>query len=224
MRGAGAWAMLGVDSCGFWGRIVSLELGLRVRVWLRVALLGATLAVFCSAAHAQVTVTVNKREHVVSGTTASALVRSMNSNPIHGDHGSAYASIHPNYNLSVRTKERGGMCKADVSIRLRLDLTLPKAASPAKMSSRTRSAWNGFANYARSHEAWHQSSYTGCARSFVGWAERMSDKQCISLQSDIRTAFSTMKRDCEARQLDYDRGQRSVVARMALFSMARMGR
>ena len=141
-----------------------------------------------------------------------------------GDHGNAYASIHPNFNLSVKTKEGGGLCRADVSIRLRFDLTLPRAASPGSMSSATRSAWNSFANYARSHEAWHQSSYTSCAKSFVSRAERMSDRQCLSLQSDIRTAFSKMKRDCEAKQLEYDRGQRAVVAGMRLFSMAKAQR
>jgi predicted secreted Zn-dependent protease len=182
------------------------------------------MLVLVPVAIAEVKVTVNKRTHTVQGTTATQLVRSMNSNPVRGDHGNAYASIHPNFNLSVKTKQSGGMCRADVSINLRFDLTLPKAASTARMNSRTRNAWVAFENYARNHEAWHQSSYTSCAKSFVSKAERMSDKQCIGLQSDIRTAFNKMKRDCEARQLEYDRGQRSVVARMSLFSMYRMNR
>lgn len=168
--------------------------------------------------------TVNTSSHLVQGTTAAGLVRSLNGNPVQGDHGNAYASIHPSYSLSVKTRERGGQCRADVSIRLNFSLILPKAASPGGMSSRTRSAWNSFANYARNHEAHHQSSYTGCAKSFESRAERMSGKQCMALQSDIRTAFNKMKRDCEATQLDYDRGQRSVVAGMALFSMARSQR
>lgn len=203
---------------------MSWGLGLSVKFWLRAALLGAALMAFCTTASGQVTVTVNKRDHMVQGSTAGALVRSMNSNPVRGDHGRAYASIHPNYDLSVRTKDKGGQCRADVSIKLRFDLTLPRAASPGKMSSRTRNAWNSFVGYAKSHEAWHQSSYTGCAKSFINKASRMSGKQCITLQSDIRTAFNKMKRDCEAKQLEYDRGQRSVVARMNLFSMARMQR
>lgn len=203
---------------------MSWGLGLSVRFWLRAALLGAALSLFATAANAQVTVTVNKREHVVQGTTAPTIVRWMNSNPVRGDHGRAYASIHPNFNLTVKTSDKGGQCRADVSIKLRFDLTLPKAASPGKMSSRTRNAWNAFVDYARRHEAWHQSSYTSCAKSFVTRAERMSGKQCIGLQSDIRTAFNKMKRDCEARQLEYDRGQRSVLARMSLFSMARAQR
>jgi predicted secreted Zn-dependent protease len=198
--------------------------GLSVRSWVRAALAGLALVLLSATAIAEVKVTVNKRDHIVQGTTASGLVRSMNGNPVHGDHGSAYASIHPNFNLSVKTKERGGQCRADVSIRIRFDLTLPKAASPGGMSSGTRSAWNSFTNYARSHEAWHQSSYTSCAKSFVSKAERMSDNQCLALQSDIRTAFNKMKRDCEAKQLEYDRGQRAVVAGMRLFSMARSQR
>lgn len=179
---------------------------------------------FSATALAEVKVTVSKRDYVVQGTTAAGLVRWMNSNPVHGDHGSAYASIHPEYSLSVKARERGGMCRADVSVRLNFRLVLPRAASPGAMSSSTRSAWNSFASYARSHEAWHQSSYTGCAKSFVSRAERMSDRQCVALQSDIRTAFNTMRRDCEAKQLDYDRGQRAVVAGMRLFSMARSQR
>ena len=205
-------------------RIVSWGRRLCVRFVLRAALSGTLVAIFCVAASAEVKVTVNRGEHVVQGTTAAGLVRSLNGNPIRGDYGSAYASIHPTYNLSVKTRQRGGMCRADVSVRLHFSLILPKAASPGAMSSSTRSAWNSFASYARDHEAWHQASYTGCARSFVSKAERMSDKQCFALSSAIRTAFTRMQRDCEAKHLDYDRGQRANVAGMRLFSMARWRR
>ncbi len=116
------------------------------------------------------------------------------------------------------------MCRADVSIRLSFALTLPKAATPGSMSARTRSAWNGFVAFAKRHEAWHQASYTSCAKTFVARAERMSDKQCFALQSEIRTAFNKMKRDCEAKQLAYDRSQARVLPGLALFSMARAQR
>ena len=106
---------------------MSPGVGRRVRVWLRSVLVGLAVAALCDEAAAEVKVTVNKRDHVVHGTTAAALVRSMNGNPVRGDHGNAYASIHPNYNLSVKTKERGGQCRAEVSIRLNFTLILPKA-------------------------------------------------------------------------------------------------
>jgi predicted secreted Zn-dependent protease len=205
-------------------RIVSTGLRRASGGSLRALVAGAALLSLCAAALAEVTVTVHQRDHLVSGTSAAGLVRSMNGNPVRGDHGNAYASIHPNFNLSVSTRERGGICRADVRIRLSFQLTLPKAASPGAMSSRTRSAWNGFANFAKRHEAWHQSSYTGCAKSFVAKAERMSDRQCHALQSDIRQAFNQMRRDCETKQLSYDRSQARVLAGLALFSMARAER
>ena len=57
---------------------MSWGLGLRVRVWLRTVLVGLVVAALCGEAAAEVKVTVNKRDHVVQGTTAASLVRSMN--------------------------------------------------------------------------------------------------------------------------------------------------
>jgi predicted secreted Zn-dependent protease len=191
---------------------------------LRALFASASLLAFCGGALGEVKVTVSQRDHLVQGTTAAGLVRSMRSNPAQGDHGSAYATIHANYALAMKTKERGGICRADVSMRISFQLTLPKAASPGAMSSRTRSAWNGFVNFAKRHEAWHQASYTGCAKAFVAKAGRMSGKQCFALQSDIRRAFEKMKRDCEAKQRAFDKSQARTLPGLALFSMARSQR
>jgi predicted secreted Zn-dependent protease len=196
----------------------------RVTFVLRPAIAGAALLAFCVGALAEVKVTIDHRDHVVEGSTASGLVRSMNANPVRGDHGNAYASIHPTFNLSVDTRQSGGLCRADVSVRLHFVLTLPRAASPGAMNSRTRAAWNSFTNFARSHEAHHQASYTSCAKSFVARAERQSAKQCMSLQSDIRKSFTQMKRDCEALQRTYDRSQARHLPNLSLFAQARAQR
>ena len=203
---------------------MSWGLGRHINFMLRPAIAGALLLELCVGALAEVKITIDHRNHMVHGTTAAGIVRSMNGNPVRGDHGSAYASIHPNFNLSVSTKQKGGLCRADVSVRLHFVLTLPKAASTGGMGSRTRSAWNNFTSFARNHEAHHQASYTGCARSFVGRAERQGNKQCMALQSDIRKMFTQMKRDCEATQRAYDRAEAPRLARMGLFSMARAER
>lgn len=148
----------------------------------------------------------------------------MNGNPVRGDHGNAYASIHPNYSLNISTKMSGQYCRADVSLRISFALTLPKAATPGSMSARTRAAWNGFVDFARRHEGWHQASYTSCAKTFVAQAERMRGNQCLALQGDIRSAFNRMKKSCEARQLSYDRAEARRLAGLPLFSMARAER
>ncbi len=188
-----------------------LSLGLQRSVELLRPVLTGALLFLPAAALAEVQVTIDQRDHVVQGTNAAALVRSMNGNPVRGDHGNAYASIHPDFNLDVSTETQGGLCRAEVDIRLHFVLTLPKAANPGGMNARTRSAWNGFSDFARRHEAHHQASYTNCARSFVGKAERLSGKQCLSLAADIRKLFNQMKKDCEAVQRAYDRSQARIL-------------
>lgn len=191
---------------------------------LRPAIAGLALLGLSNAALAEVKITVDHRDHIVQGTTAAGLVRSMNANPMSGDHGSAYASIHPTFNLSIDTRQSGGICRATVDVRLHFVLTLPKAASSGAMSSRTRSAWNAFTNFARNHEAHHQASYTGCAKSFANRAERQTAKQCMALQSDIRKLFTQMKRDCEALQRPFDRAESRRLPGLSLFAMARTER
>ena len=170
-------------------------------------------------AAAGVTSSIVNRDYQVSGTTASGLVRFMNGNPLRGDNGNAYASIHPNYRLDVSTREKAGVCRAEVDIDIRFTLTLPKA-STAAMSRSTRSAWNNFVSFAKRHEEHHRQSYVGCARAFVARAERLSEKQCFALSAEIRRQFSQMKRDCEAKQREFDRSQIYALARLSLFSMA----
>lgn len=173
---------------------------------------------------AGVTTSISYRDYVVEGTTAAGLVTFMNRNPLQGDHGHAYASIHPNYNLMVATRETGGMCRASVSVNLNFALTPPRAASPGGMGKSTRSAWNGFVNFARGHEEHHRASYTACTKAFVARAERQSAGQCLVLSSQIREMFADMKRDCEAKQRAFDRSQARVLPGLSLFAMARYQR
>ncbi len=98
---------------------------------------------------------------------------------VRGDHGNA---ARRSINTICRSPRESAAAYARRTSRYgpeSFTLTLPKAASTGGMSSRTRSAWNSFAAFAKRHEAWHQSSYTGCARVFVAKAERMSGKQCL---------------------------------------------
>jgi len=168
-----------------------------------------------------VTTSTTVHDHWVDGSTASALVRFMNGHPVQGDHGAAYASIHPDYQLSFTTAQRGGQCVAQsVSVNVEFDLTLPVADSLGQMSGRTRSAWNAFTAFARAHEGHHKASYLACARTFVAQAKRQTAGECFALESQIRTMLSQMKRSCEAKQLQFDQSQRRVLSRMSLFAMA----
>jgi predicted secreted Zn-dependent protease len=182
-----------------------------------------SLVAWLAPAAAGVTFSIDNRTFEVSGTTAAQLVRYMNGHAIQGDHGNAYASIHPTYRLELSTVQKGSVCRPDVDVDIRFTLTLPEADTDG-MSRATRAAWNGFVSFARAHEEHHRRSYLACARAFVALAAKLSNKQCGSLTADIRKRFAQMKRDCESRQRAYDAAQARALARLSLFAMARSGR
>jgi predicted secreted Zn-dependent protease len=189
----------------------------------RAAMLALALLCVPGVAAAGVTSSTNQRKFVVEGTTALSLVRYMNGHAISGDHGNAYASIHPNYDLSLTTKQTsGGMCRPSrVDVHVTFDLTLPAAASPGAMGGSTRRAWNGFVGFATAHENHHKASYLNCAKVFVAQAMRKSAPSCASLRIDLDQKLREMRRMCEAKQRSFDQSQARTLARLSLFSMAR---
>ena len=185
------------------------------------------LVAACSAAGsaapavAQVTSSVTTNTYSVPGTTAKSIVRYMQSHPIRGDHGSAFANIRPRYTLTLDSAERGGMCRAtEVRVKIHFTLTVPEASQKSRMSGRVRSAWNSFSSFIRSHEDQHRRSYIGCAESFVREAKREKAASCFAIESAIRRLFDRMKRDCEARQVAWDKTQKGRLKGQTLVRMA----
>jgi predicted secreted Zn-dependent protease len=185
----------------------------------------AIVAVFAllAPALAGVKVTTTQNVHSVAGTTAKALVMSMQSNPIRGDHGGAFANIRPRYNLAITTKQqqKGGICRAKtVDVKIHFTLTLPEARNIKGMSKKVRTAWNSFVGFARAHENHHKQSYIGCAERFVAQALKQSAESCGALEMNIRRMFDDSKRKCEQRQSAFDRQQKGVLLRQSLIRMA----
>jgi predicted secreted Zn-dependent protease len=171
---------------------------------------------------AGVSVSVERHDNIVQGSSAGELMVSLNKHPVAGDDGRAYASTHPEFSLEVTTRERGGMCAAKVDVAVHFTVTLPRAASPGRMGGRTRRAWNAFVAFTQRHEAHHQQSYTDCARRFVREAETMSAPQCGALQRQIAQGFTKMQRDCEVEQREFDLEQRPLAGRLELFMLGQL--
>jgi predicted secreted Zn-dependent protease len=173
---------------------------------------------------AAVTSSTDQHSFIVEGSTAGGLVRFLNGHAFEGDHGRAYASVHPDYQMSVTTRESGGICRpARVDVHIDFDLTLP-VADTSRMSGRVRGAWNGFAAFARAHEKHHKQSYLGCAQSFVAKARRQAAPSCVELESDLDQMLYAMKRACEAKQRPFDQSQARVLRYLGLFVLARSER
>ena len=191
--------------------------GRRLCLVLALALIGAGVVPVL----AEVTATDTHRKHRVDGTTARALVSNMQRHPFAGDHGGAFANIRPRYTLSVDTKESSGQCRpTEVDVKINFVITLPEATQRARMSASVRKAWDNFVAFAKRHENTHRSSYIGCAKSFVSRAMRERGESCFAVESAIRRMFDKAKRDCEVKQVNFDRSQRGAVTRLRLFNMA----
>jgi len=193
----------------------------RTSLWLRAVAASAVSLLISASAIAGVTSSTDQRNHTVEGTSARALVRSLNANAFEGDHGRAYASIHPDYQLSMTTREASGICRpARVDVHVAFDLTLP-VANTGGLSRSTRAAWNNFASFARAHENHHKASYLGCAAAFVAQARRQSAPSCFELEDDVRRMLYDMKRSCEIRQRPFDQSQARILRGLSLFVLAR---
>jgi predicted secreted Zn-dependent protease len=198
-------------------RHASRGIGTSLRWALVLALIGASVIPVL----AGVTATDTKRSHKVDGTTAKALISNMQRHPFAGDHGGAFANIRPRYTLFVDTAERGNQCRpTDVDVRINFTITLPEATQRARMSKSVRNAWDNFVGFARRHENTHRSSYIGCAKAFVSAAMRERGESCFAVESAIRRMFDRAKRECEVKQMSFDRAQRGAVTRLTLFNMA----
>lgn len=192
---------------------------------LRLGLASALCFALSTTAFGGVTSSTSQQSFVVEGTTASGVVRFMNGHAFEGDHGHAYASIHPDYQLSMTTRESGGMCRpAQLNVNVDFDLTLPVAADINSMSGRVRGAWNYFSAFARAHENHHRFSYLGCAQSFVVQARQQSAPSCTELEGDVDQMLYAMKRACEVKQIPFDQSQARILRNLSLFALARAGR
>jgi predicted secreted Zn-dependent protease len=184
-------------------------------------LVAAFLLLVVEAIAAGVTSSVTNRTYSVHGTTARAVVRYMQSHAIAGDHGAAFANIRPRYFLDFETRQVGGVCRAtDVAVNIRFTLTVPNAVDRGRMSTRVRRAWDSFLAFVHRHEDHHRQSYIGCARRFIGTAQRQSEASCPMVGRVVRRLFETMRRDCEVIQLQWDRGQRGVLRQQSLIRMS----
>ncbi len=188
---------------------------------LRVLAAQACLVALACPAWAEVTSSVENRTHRVPGVTARAVVDYMLRHPFPGDHGAAFANIRPHYRLSLDVGDTGRLCRVeDVGVGIRFVVTLPVAVDRARMNSRVRAAWDGFASFARRHEETHKQSYLSCARAFVSKARAATATSCGDLRSEVRQMFNEARRSCEARQRPFDRQQSLAVRRLTLFDMA----
>ena len=162
------------------------------------------------------------RGYVVGGKSAAGLVSYMRRRPFRGDNGPAVANIRPHYTLSVDTTYSDAVCAVkDLDLNINFVMTLPQARTPGAFSPGTRSAWNGFVDFARRHEEVHRTIYLDCADSIAAKALQLAAASCTELRARIDDMFKADNRACERRQRGFDRGEYRRLLRLSLFRAPR---
>ncbi|HWA18113.1 MAG TPA: DUF922 domain-containing protein [Devosia sp.] len=158
------------------------------------------------------------RYYSVGGTTEKTIVRYMRQHPFKGDHGDAYANLKHRYNLRLKTISAHGQCVVErLDLEIDFRMTLPRSANPERLTPSARSAFNGFAGFAKRHEEHHRASFIDCGKAFAARARQMKTAQCSTLNLDIRALLKKTDRDCEAKQRSFDRQQSKAVHSLTLF-------
>ena len=169
---------------------------------------------------ADVRTSTRTQTYPVGGTTANTLVAYMRSNPFPGSRGDAVANIRPTYNLDIRSRQDGGLCRAgNVRLDIAFTMTLPQARN--QLDATTRSAWNDFTAFTRRHEETHRAIYVKCGQDFVAKAERLTAATCAGLDAAIRKLLDVERAVCDGKQRAFDRAEAQRFARLGLFRMTK---
>lgn len=163
-----------------------------------------------------------ERAYLVRGKTSRALVNYMDEFPFAGDSGPTAANIRPRFDMSVETRESGGICRpVDIDLSIRFTLTLPAAADERWMDRRTRALWKSFADYAKRHEMRHKEIYLSCARSFLAKAGKLSAAGCFALRRAIDELKKSEDERCRKRHEAFDRSELKRILRLPIYADSR---
>ncbi|MBD1546823.1 DUF922 domain-containing protein [Roseibium aggregatum] len=166
-----------------------------------------------------------ERKYTVYGKTAADVAAYMRDRPFHGDSGAAIANIRPKYSFDFKTKKSGASCKADrFRLRIQFTLTLPYAAQESSFDRRTKSRWKSLQRFVRGHEAVHKKIYLSCARQLERDVRKLRPEFCGSLNRDIARLIRESKKECEKKQLAFDRRQLRSLTYHSFFKLARQER
>lgn len=179
------------------------------RLWRCLAAVGLIVAASAApvSAASKLLHTTDYRSHPVSGTTAAAVLHSMNANPIiDPDDGPAYANLTHDHDVVIRTAMTGGTCRVtDLTFRWHFVLTLPEAADYGRMGPAMQKTWSDFRASLKKHEEGHRTIFLGCGKAFVAAAAKLTAPGgCGGLERTVRRYLDKQYAACMAKQREYE--------------------
>jgi len=154
----------------------------------------------------------------VSGSTPSAVLRSILRNGAGGQSGVAMATTQADISQTVKPRGKRGCrysSKAEITTRL------PRLSKVSRKHKAVRAVWRSFDKYIRAHEAWHKSIYLSCARKIDKKARaHLRKKGCKNAKIEVTIIMLEERVRCARLNRMYDQRERKQIGRLPLIKQA----
>lgn len=154
----------------------------------------------------------------VTGSTPSAVLRSILRNGAGGQTGVAMATTQANISQTVKPRGKNGCrysSKAEITTRL------PRLSKASRKHKAVRAVWRSFDKYIRAHEAQHKSIYLACARRIDRKARaHLRKKGCKNAKIEVTIIMLEERLRCHRLNQMYDQRERKRIRRLPLIKQA----
>jgi predicted secreted Zn-dependent protease len=116
----------------------------------------------------------------------------------------AYASTLATTSQSGRLM-LGKSCRIDgYKVKIDFVINLPRLSKEGALGGSTKTQWNKFKSFLKTHEETHRSIWLGCARSLEARIAKLSSPSCAALDKEANRLFATMRAECQKKHAAFD--------------------
>ncbi len=154
----------------------------------------------------------------VSGSTPSALLRSILRKGSKGRVRAAMATTQANISQTLKPKGKRGCRYSSKAV---ITTRLPRLAKSSRKSRSVRRVWRSFDRYIRAHEARHKSIYLSCARKIDAKARAYIRRHgCKNARLKITEIMVDERLRCNRLNSRYDLRERKRIRQLPLIRQA----
>ena len=170
------------------------------------------LAFACHPAVGATEHSVHFSSYPVSGKTPAEIYRvSMNRGPMVGGNRAIAATTSEAMQSHVLTQGAASCRVTSFRLNFRFDVQLPRHANLSALSPQDRFLWQQFSGFLKAHELQHTQLWLRCGTSLERQVMAIRASSCAEVERKAEAIWRRMKPNCDREQVNFDKGQRSVL-------------
>jgi predicted secreted Zn-dependent protease len=116
----------------------------------------------------------------------------------------AYASTSATSSQSGRLMQ-GKSCRVeDYKFEIDFTINLPKLRNENALLGSTKSKWNQFKSFLKTHEEHHRTIWLGCARDLEAQIKALRTTNCKGLDAQAANLWKNMRKSCDRKHAAFD--------------------